>query len=763
MIGKIFNSIKFISVLYIFLVLLAFVLFIYVHVVNKNIIKTYEHLVSTELNTLDHLIKLRFHLNEYERLLYEYYATVDHDFIDSRLLSIDSNIQIEIEYLNNNLDRNTEQFINVNNQFNLAYRELQDNFQARKIDWDAARDTLSRVTDQSRRIKPVIDDYLSYFKNSSTFKINYVQREMKTLFILIIFSVSLLTMIVIALIFFIRNIISSQGEIRRLAHFPERNPGAVYRLSKIKQIEYQNPASKKMAGQLNVDNLLPDNLDYYTKKLEQDSQENIQFDYKINDQCFSADLHYLRDLSVFHLYIKNITQQYLAEQELRYLAYHDPATGLPNQRSYIDECNALLEKNVHYPIAAIIIGFNRFEQSVRNLSIEATESLLRIIAEELMQCLNRLKLPELKRIRLYRGNGAHFISLIEINEASTEKTQLIEKIANNVIDEITSKPFSIHYREIWLDPLMGSALIDDDCNTAIKLLGNATVATAWLQDRGHHGYQSVTPEIITGERTWQSLENKMRKAIKSEFEGFSLVFQPKICLFSMRMFGTEALLRWKDEDNHAISPAEFIPVAEQSGLILPLGEWVFDTTCKQIREWRGILDERLSFSVNISQSQLSQKDFVNNIQSLMQNNQVSSSFIELEITESMLMRDVEDNLEKLKQLRQIGVSLALDDFGTGYSSLEYLHYLPISKLKIDKSFIQRMELSERYKSVVKTIVNLSHELDLQVIAEGVENVEQLTLLKEMGCDEVQGFYFSKPLAADEFKQWVLKSWQPFNS
>jgi len=376
--------------------------------------------------------------------------------------------------------------------------------------------------------------------------------------------------------------------------------------------------------------------------------------------------------------------------------------------------------------------------------------LVKRIGQRLLMFIGESKYKLNSKIHLYRSMGVSFLLLIH-TERDKGIRDFTDEIANLCHDQLTSESLNVQRREIWLRPVIGASFYPDDATYASQLIGNASAAMSWLANSNKQGYQPVTAEIIRDEQDWNEIEAALRQVLK--LNELLLYYQPKISLFDKKLSGMEALVRWNRKDKGLVSPAVFIPVAEESGLIVPIGNWVLDEACRQARLWRDSFAKEFSISVNVSQLQLNQNDFCDVVKNILQKYELEPEVLDLEITESMLMQDPERNLKTLLLLRQLGVGLSLDDFGTGYSSLEYLQHFPITTLKIDRTFIKNMSDQSRNYAVVRTIIDLAHELNLSVVAEGIETDDQLDILSRYQCDEFQGFYFSKPLPAEEFEQW----------
>jgi len=301
---------------------------------------------------------------------------------------------------------------------------------------------------------------------------------------------------------------------------------------------------------------------------------------------------------------------------------------------------------------------------------------------------------------------------------------------------------------------IGISLYPDDGDGSDTLIKNADTAMYRAKEVGRNNYQFFTQEM--NDRVFErlSMENNLRRAI--EREEFVLHYQPQVDIKTGKIIGTEALIRWQHPDMGLVPPGRFIHIAEDSGLIVPIGEWVLRTACRQNREWQIAGLQAIPVAVNLSAIQFRQPDFLEAVKRAVMDTEIDPRYVELELTERAVMQDVEAAVATMQEMKGMGFLLTIDDFGTGYSSLNYLKRFPIDKLKIDQSFVRDITTDPDDASITLAIISMAHSLGLRVIAEGVETAEQLAFLREHGCDEIQGYYFSKPVPADEFAGLLQK-------
>jgi len=385
---------------------------------------------------------------------------------------------------------------------------------------------------------------------------------------------------------------------------------------------------------------------------------------------------------------------------------------------------------------------DRFKNINDTVGHAVGDLLLKAVSERLQSCLG-------EALVISRQGGDEFtIILQDINKVETEK------VAQRIIDHM-AEPFLIEENEIYISTSIGISMFPSDGNDQETLMKNADTAMYHAKEKGRNNFQFFTAKLNEVISRKMKLEKNLRKALgQKEFE---VHYQPKYNIQSGSITGMEALIRWRSPEYGMISPMEFIPLAEESGLIIPLGEWILYTACAQNKKWQDEGNLSIPVAVNLSARQFQHPGFVDTVDEVLRETCLDPKYLELEITESIAMNDVRDVIAKLKSLKNLGIKISIDDFGTGYSSLSYLHKFPIDALKIDKSFINDINNDSDDTTIVKTIISMAHNLKLDVIAEGVEKVEQLWFLKKNSCDQVQGYLYSPPIPAKEFSEFLMKS------
>jgi diguanylate cyclase (GGDEF)-like protein/PAS domain S-box-containing protein len=454
--------------------------------------------------------------------------------------------------------------------------------------------------------------------------------------------------------------------------------------------------------------------------------------------------------SHFVAVVNDITDKKRAEQELRYLANYDTLTGLPNRALLSERLGRAIvrARRQETRVAVLFLDLDRFKDINDSMGHAAGDRLLKAAAARLQATLNASD-------TVARLGGDEFTVVLE----DVESLGAVERTARDILIAFTS-PLEVDERhDVSITPSLGISLYPDHALVPTDLLKFADTAMYQAKAEGRNTYQIYNETMDTEARQRAAIISALRKAI--ERNEFRLVYQPRMSLADGSITGVEALLRWRSAELGEISPAVFVPLAEESGLILSMGEWVVRAACQQLKEWRRQGLHELSVGINISVLQLLRGNVPVFLQEQLRTYGLPADRIELEVTESMVMQNAQQATAVLNELRRVGVSLAIDDFGTGYSSLVYLKRLPIDTLKIDKEFIDDLTRDPDDEAITSTIITMGHSLGLNVIAEGVETELQLNFLRDHGCDEIQGHWLSRPIDAEHCLDFI-RGWAPEN-
>jgi diguanylate cyclase (GGDEF)-like protein/PAS domain S-box-containing protein len=438
-------------------------------------------------------------------------------------------------------------------------------------------------------------------------------------------------------------------------------------------------------------------------------------------------------------FIHDLTEENAAEEALAHAYLHDPLTGLPNRALFSYQLAYAVARSGSTPgsVAVVLLDLDRFKAINDSLGHEAGDSVLQAVARRLgeLDCGAQL---------VARFGGDEFLALFE-DAAGRAQEQAMAFVEQTLA--VLSEPFEIGGTEVFLSGSAGVAATSTEHHEATDVLSNAEAAMYRAKERGGSSVETFGTSMRVEVRERMHTEHFLHRAL--ERRELMLHYQPVVEIESTRTVGVEALIRWQHPDQGLIAPYRFIPVAEESGLIIPIGAWVIEEACQQLRDWQqvGRTGPTGSVDVNLSARQIDHPEIVETVEGILAATGLPPENLTLEITESALMKDAAAALEVLRALKGIGVSLAIDDFGTGYSSLSYLQRFPLDILKVDKSFVDELGDNAEGEAIVLAVINLAHALGLQVVAEGVETERQLEILHDLHCDFAQGFLFSKPVSA----------------
>ncbi len=445
--------------------------------------------------------------------------------------------------------------------------------------------------------------------------------------------------------------------------------------------------------------------------------------------------------SVFLAVVSDITERKADEQNIQSLAYYDVLTGLPNRTLLHDRLGQLIvaSHRNQKKFALLFLDLDRFKYVNDSMGHAIGDQLLQTVAQRLRESVREVDVVS-------RIGGDEFIILLrEINAEGAAR------VASKIL-KVLAVPYAVGDLQIATHASIGISIYPDHANDADTLIKYADVAMYRVKEEGRSNFQFFIPEMNFHADKLFSMENDLRLAL--ERNEFILYYQPQLDLTSGKMCGAEVLVRWNHPERGLISPAEFIPVAEETGQITPIGAWVLRTACAQLAAWRRQGMALFPVSVNLSVRQLRQANLAQEVVAILEETQLQPGDLEMEITEGIMLGNTLETMAFLTRMHELGVCLAMDDFGTGYSSLSYLKKMPLDRLKIDQSFVRDLETDESDAAIVRSIISLGHLFKLRVIAEGVETQAQMDFLRVCGCDEIQGYYYSRPLPADEFVQFI---------
>ena len=456
--------------------------------------------------------------------------------------------------------------------------------------------------------------------------------------------------------------------------------------------------------------------------------------------------------------IQDVTERVNAQKQIHDLAYYDLVTGLPNRARLNEQLQYTLQlaarNNTRFSL--LFLDLDHFKQVNDTLGHDAGDDLLREVSDRLSSVIRETDVVSINRYQddgresqhtVARIGGDEFVVLLGHVNRAEDAARVAERIAKRV-----SEPYSICDQSVSVTTTIGISVYPADGTDSDSLMKSADVAMYHAKESGRNGYQFYSRDIHEKALARFYMESQLKEAIENE--DLTIVYQPKICFSSGLVIGMEALVRWDHPEEGKISPGDFIPLAEETGLILPLGRWVLRTAAKQMQDWNNAGMTPLTMAVNCSAVQFTCSDMITDINDAIEYSGLDPVMLEIELTESLLLKDIDAGIKILRDLKALGVQVSIDDFGTGFSSLSYLKRLPVDKLKIDQSFVKDLCTDHGDVAIVSAIITLSHNLNLTVVAEGVETTAQFEILKKFDCNEGQGYLFGKPMDGCEFEQWL---------
>ena len=737
---------------YLLVLALGLTLSTLIYINGQAVSVTTDSLVEIDLPRLNQISKLRVAIFSQKPVLYEYYATADRDVF---LKKFDANQSTILQGLRSIQGAEEGQALLAQiesqvTQIGQLADQLDKTLTSPPTDWDRAREILAEVSESANKTTPLIDALVNVNQKHVSSSGEVTQSRTKFMVQLVIVFSIVIFLIAILVGYYVNVYIAENAERRALAMFPERNPSAVLRTTWEGKVAYSNPATTELLSKLGLsqaENLLPQDFSSRLASLKSADHELIDMEYTVQNHVLEVSIYKLTDLQIFHIYISDITDRKVAEEKLLYQAYHDDLTGLPNRRMFGERLREVIAKpNVDTLLVIAFFRIDRIKRVLEGQGYEASDNILRAMALRLEALLAENKDLTPGAV-LFRLEGATFGMLLPDQTTIQPLFLLSEKLQSSM-----REPLPVNDQELFFTLSIGASLFPLNGSDSESLIKNAEAAVNQVSALGGNGLQCYTQNMNAQAERWLSLENGLRRCL--ERNELALHYQPQVDISRNAVIGVEALLRWKRDGTTSISPAEFIPLAEESGLIIPIGEWVLYTACKQAKAWRDAGMGDMVMAVNISARQFQHPEFIGMVSAAIQKTGIDPHYLELEITESVAMHDVEKTIAKLNELRAMHLQLSIDDFGTGYSSLSYLKRFPINKLKVDQSFIRNMTTDQNDASISHSIILLGHSLKLKVIAEGVETAEQLAMLQQFGCDEVQGYFFSKPIPANEMENFL---------
>lgn len=724
-----------------------------VYLTGKSVLDSSMPLLERDIPLLNTISSVKVAIAEQETLVYEYYATTNrvdflkqyepnHDRIHKGLETISKSVANPRQIMNVQVEY--DRMMTLASQLDGTLKKIAED----NVDWDLARSLLIQVSAHANQVNAQLDLLVNAIQDEVFADGHATESKIHVVINVVLAFTAIILVIALFVGYYVNAFLGDVDKRRRMALFAEKNPNPVMRLSLDGRIRWANPASAEMLKRMGVDTadpsyLLPADLTGRLQTMQGSNMGYERWEYEVGEITVGCGIHYLPKYGMFHAYLSDITERKRAEQKLIHQAYHDALTGLPNRRRFREDLEgALAGAGEERSVAVCLLNLDRFNVVIRGLGHLVGDRLLRSVAERLENALRECK-DKCNGAKLYRFEGDTFSILISKAKSDHAPVKLAERIT-----ALFDEPFYAGGHEFFITPSTGISVYPSDGSDAVALVKNADTALHQVKQDGGQGYQCYNHAMSAKTLDRLALENALRRAL--ELKELTLHYQPQVDIASGSMIGMEVLVRWQNPKRGFVSPADFIPLAEETGLIVPMGEWIMRTACAQNKAWQDQGLPALTVAVNISARQFQQKDFTQMAGRVLRETGLRPEYLELEITEGVVMQNAELAVATLRELKSMGIKLSIDDFGTGYSSLSYLKRFPIDKLKVDQSFVRNLTSDANDAAITRAVIDLGHSLNLKVIAEGVETHQHLAFLHAHACDEIQGYLFSRPVPADKF-------------
>jgi diguanylate cyclase (GGDEF)-like protein len=720
---------------------------------GRSVNETTTNLVDGDLPAFDGLANLKIAIIEGQLALYKYYATLDRDAFTPEYALSDRETRDGLALLRRTFPDKAQAAEIAARYENIEKHSMQlDRTLAKAdVDWDRARMLLNNIDGDVSVITSRVDELLKSLRDTVYERGDLTRARVAEIVGLVIaFSIAVAALLALAG-YSLRAYLKEVRARKELSLFPEHNPHPILSVSRDGSVLYANPGARKALAEFGIPSakaalLLPPDLSDRLTKLQRSKGGYDRFEYETHGHTFDCQIHALPEQDIFHIYLSDISAHKQAERRLIHFAYHDSLTGLPNRYKFEEALSDAIAKTAaDIEGAAVLFSIDRFRLVVESYGRQTGDEVIKAAA----RCLNLVlqELPAFADSQLFRMDGAQFAVLVPRLVSSKQLDALMDALRRD-----GQRPVSIRDRDFFISFSMGASIFPRHGTDDVSVIKNADSALEHIRKLGGNDYLAYTEVLNVDAQEFLQLESELRHA--EEQEEFEVFFQPQIEIATGTMIGCEALLRWRHPKRGLILPQRFISVAEQSGLIVPIGEWVLRSACAQARIWAETrLHTSFSVAVNVSVRQFATEDIPGLVERILWDTGLPARFLEIEITEGVAMEDVERTIATLGALQELGVKITIDDFGTGYSSLSYLKRFPVTTLKIDQSFVHNMTQNENDAAITQAVVALARSLKLRVIAEGVETEQQRRLLATYGCDAIQGYLVGPPVPAAELSHF----------
>lgn len=727
-------------------ILMGLALSILVYLSTEQVRHNAIDLVNNRIPVLTSVNQIIADLSEQERIIYEYYRSQDsqsflENFAKNKKSFTLHNIAIsKQEGLGEQADLIIQKQKHIewlSNEFHQAMLLNDDN-------WDHLRDLLTEIASVRTDLLPTL---LSVEKKT---QVEVDQAHAATLtqmeithWTVVVYGIAIVLLGGLVS-WYTKQFILTNAKNTRLALFPNRNPNPILSINNLGEISFFNPACLVLLHSVeltekDINKLLPTNFIALRKEINNHDCTSMTIEQPLQDRILQVSINWLPEVDSYDLHIVDITERKLAEQKVKHIAFYVQETNLPNQYKLNNDLDNLIIKKIAFSLG--IFEIKSFNKLVTALGGDTANEIVCVFSQLVAENLA-------DGVSLYQLNESQF-SLVCLRSVSSHALQ---ELTRDIV-MLSERPVVTNCGEFFIEIDFGYGIFPEHGDTRNSLLKNVHTALVMAANDEHNSFSLFSPEFSAEIHKSITLTDSLRNAVA--LNELFLVYQPQLDLTNDRVLGIETLVRWRHQDN-IISPVDFIPLAEQSGLIVPIGEWILNQACLFAKSLVELGHSELVVAVNVSPRQFSHPKFCQSVISALEASKLSAKNLELEITEGVFMHNEEQTLAVLHRLKSLGIQMSIDDFGTGYSSLSYLKRFPVDKLKIDQSFIMDCHNNHEDRAIINTIVALGKNLGLSLIAEGVEELSHVEFLKSIGCDEIQGYWYSRPLAEQDLVNFIAK-------
>lgn len=692
-------------------------------------------------------------LSEQERIIYEYYRSQNNEMFleSSKNIRQTFNMHFTAVLSQPRFKKQSQEIAAGQMQIEQLFMDFYQAMQLDTDNWDEMRDILSQVSTIRTQLLPTLKSIEQQTRQTVDEGHKATLAQMAFSHQLVIAYGISIVLIAGLVSWYIRQYMLTQAKKTRLALFSQQNPNPIISVNNLGEVLFANPASDKLLSCVgyepdNVEALLPSNFLSLREELSRAPEHSLVLEQELSERILQISIYWHEEIDAYDIHIKDVTEAKIAQEQVNHLAFYHQETNLPNQYKLNNDVDDTIASKQKFSIG--VIAIRDFENKVSTLGGEAITELVNALANIIASSLP-------SGVRFYQVADGQFALL-----CTKSKGQLALQKLTMLITAVAESSIATKSGEYFVELDFGYSSYPQHSDDRNNLIKGAHMALAVALQNEHENFAVYDSEFSEGIQRSNELTDKLRHALTND-ELF-LVYQPQLDIQANKVTGIETLVRWK-HDGQIISPADFIPLAEQSGLIVSIGEWILTQACQFAKQLVKLGYNDIIVAVNVSPRQFSHPQFCAMVRQVLKEVALAPRNLELEITEGVFMHNEENTLSVLQQLKTMGLHLSIDDFGTGYSSLSYLKRFPIDKLKIDQSFIRDCHNNDEDKAIISTIVSLGKSLGLSLIAEGVEELVHVDFLKTLHCDEIQGYWFSRPVEPETLIELLVEKGGDINS